>query len=226
MMPGAGIQHPGEQPVLQRNFEEHLIREKFVTEDRMRRTVSTLVRQAMEEFDENRRRLVEMVEQVNTLSGQFEARVTQASSQIGSEVQARDAQLREHIDSSARQSNEARATMHQKMAENFEILKKQIGEFVAMEQTKLTVEMHRIVADNESKAQLLYQQALQAGSAAGQEEAQVQAVAPPTPGRGTSMMSGILKLPTWRRALLQLLLRSGSTTWSCTSRQSVPPGRA
>ena len=38
---------------------------------------------------------------------------------------------------------------------------------VATEQSKLTDEMHRIRADNESKAQLLYQQALQAGSEAG-----------------------------------------------------------
>ena len=126
----------------------------------MRGIVTTLVREAMEEFEENRRRTVEMVEQVNALSGQFDARVTQATTQIGGEVQARDAQRREHVDTSARQNNDALATMQQKIVENLELLKSEIGVFVSAEQARLSEDMN-------SKAHTLYLQAQQAGSSQG-----------------------------------------------------------
>ena len=47
MMSG-GIQHPADSPVLQRNLEEYLQQNDFVTSARMRNVVSDLIRESME----------------------------------------------------------------------------------------------------------------------------------------------------------------------------------
>ena len=82
----------------------------------MRVVISNVVREGRE-FYEGRRRITDIVEQVNTLSGQFDARVAQASSQMASE---------EHLDSSTRQNNEALSTIQVTIGENLETLKQQI----------------------------------------------------------------------------------------------------
>ena len=78
MMPG-GVQHPGEQSVLQRHLEEYLIREQFVTEERMRTVVNTVVRESMEEFHTSLRHIVEMVDRMKEMSSQFDTRANNAS---------------------------------------------------------------------------------------------------------------------------------------------------
>ena len=157
MMPGgAAIHHPAGAPVLQGDLEAFLESERYVTEDRMRGIVNTIVRDAIEEFNTNRDRAEALLQWTNELTAEFDARVVEATSGIGNEVTARDPQLRGHIDTAARQNTESLDLMQQKMAENLEILKSEIGVFIQEKQ-------HQLSMDVNAKAQILYEQAQSAG---------------------------------------------------------------
>ena len=78
-----------------------------MTEDRMRRIVGTLIQEQVAEFHGLRTCLVGMVERMTQMSSHFGACITTAEAQITarqepatSDIQARDAQLRQFLDAS------------------------------------------------------------------------------------------------------------------------------
>ena len=77
----------------------------------MRNVVSDLIRESMEEVNEGKRRLADIVTQFDArltqVATDLDLRISQVTAQIGGEVQARDAQLRDHLDESARRNNKA-----------------------------------------------------------------------------------------------------------------------
>ena len=125
--PSAGIPHPGEQPVTVGALHQFLQDERYVTEERMREIVETIVREQIGDIHKMRRNMVTMVDRMTEMSSHFDTRVTAAESQLSarqdsvtSDIQARDDQLRQHIDAASVARNE-----------QFELVSKQLAESIA-----------------------------------------------------------------------------------------------
>ena len=80
-LPGA-IPHPGEQPFSIGAPHAFLSNERYVTEDRMRQIVQTIVQTFMLVFQESRRNFVAMVDRMIELSSHFDTRVDTAEREL------------------------------------------------------------------------------------------------------------------------------------------------
>ena len=80
-LPG-GLPHPGEVPVTDGALHEFLVNEHYVTEQRVRQVVGSVVQKAMEDFQETRRELVAMVDKMTEVSSHFDTRVNAAESEL------------------------------------------------------------------------------------------------------------------------------------------------
>ena len=156
------LQHPGETPVTLGGLHAFLQDERYVTEERMRQIVWTLVQEQVAEFQGLRPSLLGMEERLAEMSSHFDAQVTTAETQISarhesvtSEIQARDDQLRQFLDSSAASRRE-----------HFDILTNQLVEKIQTSEADITSNFDAAV------------ERLNASAAASLQETNRQSVAP------------------------------------------------